>query len=109
MVYGFIVLRCTDVRYKVGHIIDWLFLPGKEAYASLLIDSALDCLREDDADIASCQTFRHDQFHQLLREKWFLNRGQAQRWNVNKVTQDLPPEIQDVQNWSLTPGDSDTI
>ncbi len=109
IVYGFVVLRCIEDKYRVGHIADWLFLPGKEAHASLLIDGALDCLRESGADIATCHTFWHDPCYHLLRGKGFLHRGQGNTWILNKLAEDLPLNVQDVRNWFLTPGDSDGV
>ncbi|MFC2016713.1 hypothetical protein ACFLUF_03260 [Chloroflexota bacterium] len=110
VVYGFVVLRCIEDRYNIGHIVNLHFLPGREAYASLLIDGALDCLRESGADIAACHTFRQNPCYHLLASNGFMNRGTLlYTWMVNKFAEDLPINVQDVRNWFLSVGDSDAV
>jgi predicted N-acetyltransferase YhbS len=109
VVYGFVVLRCVDSKYRIGHIADLLVLPEKEAYASLLIDRAVDCLRESGADIAVCQMFRHNPCYQLLTGSGFLNRGSGGFSMIRKLADVGALDMLDVRNWFLTRGDSDGI
>jgi len=108
-VYGFVVLRRVDSKYCTGHIVDLQVLPEKKDYASVLIASAVNCLREGGAEIATCQMYEHDTRYHLLTDSGFLHRGQSGVWMVVKLSEDLTRDVQDGRNWFVTNGDSDGV
>ena len=108
-VYGFTVLRCIESEYRIGYIVDLLFLPGKESYTSHLIASAIDHLREDGASVAICPVFKHNPCYRLLKNRGFIHRGQSGMWTISKRVEMSTPDITDAGNWYLMHGDSDLI
>ena len=108
-VYGFVVLRFVEGQYRIGYIVDLLFLPGKEAYALHLIDSAVDRLKEGGADIAICQVFKHNPCYHLLTDNGFFRKGQGGMWTFATYSEDSPHDLADVRNWFLMHGDSDLV
>ena len=109
VVYGYIVLRLVDNVYNVGHVVDFFCLPGKEGYASNLIDFGITYLKEKGADIVYCLLLQNNPYYQLFKEKIFIRRGYSGMWILGKEI-DIPnPGIRDINNWYLMHGDTDTI
>jgi hypothetical protein len=108
-VLGYIVLRCIDGPYRVGHIIGFIFLPEKEAGVSLLIDAAIDYFKNSGADFAQFQMLANSPYCKLFKSHGFRRYGHGSCWMVKKFVDDGTIDVYDVRNWYLTKGDTDSF
>jgi GNAT superfamily N-acetyltransferase len=105
-VLGYMVFICVERRYRIGQILDFLFLPGKETEALVLIDGAIAHLREVGADIAEFQAFKHSPYYRLFISQGFRRRGRGSLWMVKQLADIGNIDVYDVRNWYLTAGDT---
>lgn len=107
---GFMVLMSAEGPSKVGRVVDFVSLPGREQAESLLVLAGLEHLREQGADMASCHVFEHSPLCQSLRRQGFFKRGEAFDVVVRALGGDLPSAaLLDIKQWHLVGGDIDVF
>ena len=77
---GFTVLKCGAFPGRngyIGNVVEFLCLPEKMAAAELLIDAALQYLKDQGMDAAGCHMFEHSPHYKVFRRKGFFRRRRS--------------------------------
>lgn len=107
---GFMVLMSAEGHNKVGRIVDFLSVPGREQAESLLVSAGLEHLRGQGADMVSCHVFGHSPLCHLLRQWGFFRHGEGFDVVVRALGGAVPSStLLDMKQWHLAGGDIDVF
>jgi GNAT superfamily N-acetyltransferase len=112
-VVGYIVTKCEedDQGRKHGLIVDMLWVRDRTIVAQTLLATALDHLREEQADVVAAWSVKAGPRHRVLTDFGFVERGEGFHFAIRNenTTPGERSALSDASQWYLTTGDTDGV